>query len=74
MLFNSCISCRCHIVISLVLDGLLKIVFNCLSAYRCFWGDCGWLLNILRWLEIVSDGFRWLLVCFTALSVSHVWH
>ena len=32
MLFNYFISCTCHIVISLVLDGLLKIVLDCLRV------------------------------------------
>ena len=68
MLFNSCILCTFHIVISLayVLDGSLKIVFDFfVSGYKCFGGGCGWLLNFLRWLEIVVEGFRWLLVCFS---------
>ena len=44
---------HCHLACfrRLIYDGIRLF----LSGYRCFWGGCGWLLNFLRWLEMVED-------------------
>ena len=43
---------------SLVLNGLFKMLFDCLSVcgYRCFWSGCGGLLNFF---EVLGNACRW---------------